>query len=125
MENSDVILSGLCTGLFLVLFLALIAAAVYLRIRANSRWLKRYHAAKARGALNDINSPKMTVRFRLLAILALIGLLGSFSSLGLFGLKLYKGLSISPQVTIVSFAVFALLGSIAGLLMQREINRRL
>ena len=78
-----------------------------------------------RGAFADLETPKNKFRFRLLAGIALIGLLGMLFSFGIFVLQIAGKLPDVYGITIAIAVVFGIMSSIAGLLMNREINRRL
>jgi hypothetical protein len=82
-------------------------------------------AAQSRGAFSDMNTPPQKRKLRSLAIVGLIGTFGTFGSLGLLFLNLAGVIVLHPGVILIPFGIFGLMLAIAGILKQREIDRRL
>ena len=113
-------LTWLC---FIALFLIMIPV-IYFGTRSRLQYARRIREAQARDAFADMNTPANKSRFRRLALLALIGALGMvFSIVMLF--QPWIRLPVPTGVIIATFVVFGILASVGGLLMQREIDRRL
>ena len=112
--------SWLCFVIPLGLFLLV----MYFGIRSRLRYYKRLSEARSRGVFEDMGEgPKR--KFRSLSIIALVGLIGIACSFGLFLLTSLRTISISFMFIIVLFGISGLMSATAGLLMQREINRKL
>ena len=118
METTTIDLSWLC----IVIPIGIIVVVAILGTRSRLWYASRIRDAQARGAFADMNLPENKVRFRRLAALALIGLLGMILSIA--SLVLQQTNTFSGVMVAVAF-VFGAIASIAGFLMQREINRRL
>ncbi len=113
-------LSWLC---FVAVILIMIPF-VYYGTRSRIQYARRIREASASGAFADMNEPKSKSRFRRLAFLALVGALGMILSLILL-VQPWIRISLSPDFFITALIVFGLISSAAGLLMRREIDRRL
>jgi len=73
-----------------------------------------------------LNTPENKSRFRLLAAIALIGLLGMIVAIAiLVFLQARKAAHYSGIPLIIVAIIFGIVASIAGFLIQREIDRRL
>ena len=117
--------SNLLGVLLCVLFPAIgitVVAAVF-GTRSRLNYAKRLLDAQARGAFKDMNTPQNTFRYRCLAFLALFGVLGMILSIA--SLILLQPSKIALYSLIIIAIFFCVLGLAAGLLMQREIDRRL
>ena len=132
MENIEFLGSVFLAGLCLLTYIAVFAAIVIVTTQAKQRSARRIMRAQARGAFDDLETPKNRFRFRLLAGIALFGVLGFTCSIGVFALHSFShylnlGTEFSKLywVTIVMALVFGSVGAVAGFLMEREINRRL
>jgi hypothetical protein len=93
--------------------------------RSRLKYANRLQEALARGAFADMNTRENRPRFRRLAVFALIGLLGMILSLAILVLQLGTKFANLYGITTGLAIVFGIIASIAGFLMQREINRRL
>ena len=125
MDTANTSSSWLGVALCLALYIAVMSVFAYFGIRSRQRYVQRIQAAQARGAFNDFRTSQVGSRFRRLAIMALVCILGSISSLVVLALSVFGVTLISPQIALVILGGFILLGIIAGLLMQREVTRRL
>jgi hypothetical protein len=121
MEPITIDLSWLC----IVIPIGVIVVAAILGTRSRLRYANRIREAQARGAFADLNTPENKARFRRLAVFALIGLLGMMLSIVLLVLLLPSKFASFYGIAIALALIFGVISSIAGFLMQREINRRL
>jgi hypothetical protein len=121
MVTKTIDLSWLC---FVVLIGVTILVAI-LGTRSRLRYARRLREAQSRGAFAELNTPKHKSRFRRLAIFALIGMLGMMLSLVILFLQLRTPFAHYYGITLGVTIFFGITGSIAGLLMQREFDRRL
>jgi hypothetical protein len=121
MDTTTIDLSWLC---FVILIGITVLVAV-LGTRSRLRYARRLREAQARGAFADLNTPENKSRFRRLAIFALIGMLGMILSLAILFLQLRSPFAHYYGITLGVAIVFGITGFIAGLLMQREFDRRL
>jgi hypothetical protein len=121
METNTIDLSWLC----LVVPIGIIPIAAILGTRSRLRYAKRIKEAQGGGAFDDMNTPKQITRFRWLALIALIGIVGAMGSLMMLILQRFGMISIPAGIIFVFLGAFGILGTIAGYLMQREINHRL
>ena len=121
MEPTTIDLSWLC----IVIPVGIIIVAAILGTRSKLWYARRIREAQARGTFADMNTPENKSRFRKLAIFAMIGLLGVFLSLVLLALQVENRITTFSGITAIVLVVFAVIGSIAGFLMQREVDRRL
>jgi ABC-type Fe3+ transport system permease subunit len=119
-------------GAFVLAFVAIFAAIAIVTTQAKQRSANRILRAQARGAFTDLETPKNRSRFRILAGTALIGVLGFTCSIGVLALQSFRyylnpGTELSNLywVPIGIGLMFGGIGAVAGLLMNREINRRL
>lgn len=78
-----------------------------------------------RGAFADLNMPENKSRFRRLAVDALIGMFGMILSIVILVLQWAGTVNTSFGVIVVVALIFGIIRSVAGLLMRREIDRRL
>ncbi|HSL45831.1 MAG TPA: hypothetical protein VK897_20525 [Anaerolineales bacterium] len=113
------------TGLFFLAYVVLFVIIAVVSTQVKQRSAKRILKAQARGALADLGTSKNKFRFRFLAGIALFGVLGMVLSITVLVMQLATRFSNLYWVTIVIALIFGGIGSVAGLLMQREINRRL
>ena len=118
-------LTWLCLPIGLIGFLGVITILITLSVRSRLRYAKRIQDAQARGAFADLNMPQHKSRFRRLAITALIGIFGMILSFAILVLPWAGKTRTFSGVMIVVALIFGIICSIAGLLMQREIDRRL
>jgi hypothetical protein len=121
----NTILSILFTLLCLSIPFGILVVAAVLGTRSKLRYAKRIQDAQARGAFADMNAPEYKSRFRLLALFALIGVLGMTLSIAILFVQLITKFTNLYGITLAVALVFGIIGAGAGLLMQREINRRL
>jgi hypothetical protein len=106
-------------------FIALMIPVIYFGITSRLKYAKQILDAQAKGAFSDLNTPKVKSRFRRLAVVALIGLSGmTLFLLGFVILQVNRMIAYSGVVITIAI-LFGISGAAAGLLMQREINRRL
>ena len=68
------------TWLCFVALMLIMIPAIYYGTRSRMRYLRRIREAQARGAFEDMNTPKTKSRIRTLAFLALIGIGGTILS---------------------------------------------
>jgi len=122
---TNTILVLLLIGICVSIPLGILLVAVVFSIRSRLRYADRIWKAQARGAFEDMGTPENRSRFRRLAIFALIGVLGMPVSLAVLVLQMATKFSSHYEVTIIVGMVFGIIAAVAGLLMQREINRRL
>ena len=121
METTTLDLSWLC----LVIPIGIIVLAAILGTRSRLRYARRIREAQARGVFADMNTPENKSRFRRLAALALMGLLGMILSIAILVLQQASRDPSFAGITIAAAILFGIIASIAGFLMQREIDRRL
>jgi len=121
MEPTTIDLSWLCV----VIPVGILIVAAIFGTRYKLRYANRIRDAQARGAFADLNKPEIKARIRLLAFLALIGFAGMFLSFVLLIVQQVSQFTTFSGITIIVAIVFGLIGSIAGFLMQREVDRRL
>jgi len=112
-------------GVFLLAYVVVFAAIAIVSTQAKLRSANRIRKAQARGAFADLETPENRSRLRWLAIVALIGLFGMLVSFGILVLQLIGRISGFYGVTIAIGVVSGIMSSTVGLLMNREINRRL
>ena len=113
------------TGLFLLAYIAVFVAIAIVSTRAKQRSARQILKAQARGAFADMETPENKSRFRRLAVVSLIGLLGMVLSVVIVVWQWLSQASNLFGIAVAVGLISAVLASIAGLLMQREINRRL
>ena len=121
----ETILGLVLTTICIAIPIGIIVIAAVLGTRAKLKYADRIRAAQARGAFDDLNSLKYRLRFRRLAVCALIGMLGMILSIIILALQLRSKFADYYGITLVVALLFGVMASTAGLLMQREINRRL
>ena len=121
METTTIDLSWLC----LVIPIGIIVLAAILGTRSRLHYARRIREAQARGAFAAMNTPENKSRFRRFAALALIGLLGMILSIAILVWQQASGSPGFAGITIAAAILFGIMASIAGFLMQREIDRRL
>ena len=114
-------LSWLCMPIYIRIILIF---AVF-GMRSRLRYAKRIKDAQSRGAFNDMSNPDQNSRFRWLALTALVGVLGAIASIGILLLRLLGIYLLPLEIVLIAFGIFGALGAIAGMLIQREIERRL
>jgi hypothetical protein len=117
----DLLLAAVC----IAVPTGIVGIAAILGTRSKLRYADRLRAAQARGAFADMNEPQNKSRFRRLAILALSGILGMILSLAILVLQLRRPIADYYGITLAVAILFVTIGFIAGLLMQREFDRRL
>jgi hypothetical protein len=88
-------------------------------------YAKRISSAQASGAFKDMNSPEVKSKFRRLALMALIGTSGVSISLAILIFQRLAWINIPFIVIVVLGGIFGLIGAVAGLLIQKEINQKL
>jgi len=120
METTTIDLSWLC----IVIPIGIIVVIAILGTRSRLRYARRIREAQARGAFEDMNTPKNKARFRRFASLALTGTLGLMISFVML-IQPWINHRLPFGVFIAAFVVFGIMGSVGGYLMQREIDRRL
>ena len=118
---TTVFFSGLCLLLLIGVFVGMAILGTRAKLRSANRMLE----AQARGAFDDLEAPENKSRFRRLAVMALMGMLGMIVSLIILVLQLTGKLAGLYGITIAAAVIFGATSSIAGLLMNREIDRRL
>ena len=121
MEITTIDLSWLC----IVIPAGIIIIAAIFGTRSRLRYVRQIREAQVRGAFDDMNMPKQKPRFRLLALTALLGVTGMMGSVAILILQSLGLIIIPVEIVFVSLGVFGVLGTMAGYLMQREIDRRL
>jgi hypothetical protein len=121
MATMTIDLSWLC----IVIPIGIIVVVAILGTRSRWRYARRIQEAQARGAFADMNTYENKSRFRRLAVMALVGLLGMILSIAILVLQQASKAPSFVGITIASAILFGIIASIAGFLMQREINRRL
>src|SRR5690349_10996507 len=93
---------------------------------ARWRYARRFWKAYTRGAFADLNKPKLKSRMYRLSVMALIGVIGMVVSVLVLVVQQTSGfLRAYSDVTLIVAAIFAVTAIIAGLLRQREFDRRL
>jgi hypothetical protein len=103
----------------------ILLAVLVTRSKINSINEFRQAQAKAKGTLAKSNTPECKSKIRLLAIIALVCILGMVLSVTILFLQIMTNFTYLYKLTISVAIVFFTVGTSAGLLMQREINRRL
>jgi hypothetical protein len=121
METTTINLSWLC----LVVPIGIMIVVAVLGTRSKLQYANRIREAQARGSFADMSTPEAKSRFRRLGALALIGVVGMVLSFVIFVFQRLSGVLAFSGVTITAAVVFGIIGATAGLLMQREIDRRL
>ena len=110
------------TWLCFVGLMLIIIPAIYYGTRSRMRYVRRIREAQARGAFTDMNTPKTKSRVRRLALLALMGIAGTLLSTTML---IQQWIRIPLGFVLAAIIVFAIIASVAGFLMRREIDRRL
>lgn len=122
METTTINLSWLC----LVIPTVLIIMIAVLSTRSRLRYAKRIHEAQIKGAFADLNLPEAKHKFRRLASLGLIGLSGMIISITILLIQLSGNILMPLKgIVIITGCVFGIIASMAGILMKREVDRRL
>jgi hypothetical protein len=116
-----VLFAGLLLFIYIAVFVAIAIVSTQAKLKSANRILK----AQSRDALADLETPKNKSRFRFLAGVALFGVLGMILSMAVLVLQIATKFSNLYWVTIAAVLTFGGIGAVAGLLMQREINRKL
>ena len=119
------LLDFLLTVLCISIPVGILVVVAILGTRSRLRYADRIRAAQARGAFADMNAPPNRSRFRRLALLALSGVVGMILSLVILVVQLRSSYASYYGITLGVAFLFGAMGSTAGLLMQREIDRRL
>ena len=115
-------ISWLC----IVIPIIVIAVIAILGTWSKLRYASRIREAQARDGLADLSTLENKSRFRRLAAIALIGLLGMIVSIAvLIWLQTRNAAYYFGIPLIVVAIIFGIVASVAGFLMQREIDRRL
>ena len=117
----DIFLTVLCVSIPI----GILVLAAVLGTRSKLKYADRIREAQARGAFADMRTPEYKSRFRLLALFALIGVLGMILSIAILFVQLTTKFANLYGITLAVALIFGTIGASAGLLMQREINRRL
>ena len=113
------------TWLCFVALIVIMLPVIYYGITSRLKYAKQIFDAQGKSAFSDFNTPKVKSRFRRLAAFALIGILGMISSFLVLVILLANGSNAYLGVVISIVVLFGVIGATAGLLMQREITRRL
>jgi hypothetical protein len=121
----EVVLDFLLTAFCISIPIGILVLAAIFGTRSRLRYADRIRTAQARGAFEDMNAPENKSRFRRLAIFALIGVLGMVLFLVILILQLGSQYADYYRITLGLALLFGAMGSIAGFLMQREVDRRL
>ena len=121
MNMLDLLLTVLCISIPV----GILVVAAILGTRSRLKYANRIREAQARGAFADMNKAENKARFRRLALFALIGLLGMVLSIAILVVQLRSKFADFYGITVAIALLFGVTASIAGFLMQREINRRL
>lgn len=121
MESTTTDLSWLC----LVAVMVIMIPVIYFGITSRLNYGKQIFDAQAKGAFADLNTPKAKSRTRRLALIALIGQIGMILFFVIFFVQRANGILVFSGVTISVAFVFGITAAIAGLLMKRDIDRRL
>ena|SRR5688572_27262166 len=119
------ILEFLLTILCISIPIGVLVVAAILGTRSRLRYADRLREALSKGAFADMNTPQHKARFRRIAVLAMVGLFGMILSMGILVVQLQTKFASFYGITVVVAVLFGVMASIAGFLMQREINRRL
>ena len=115
-------LSWLC----IVIPIILMAAVAILGTWSKLRYASRIREAQVRGRFADLKAPENKSRFRRLAAIALIGSLGMIVSITILVLLQTRNAAPYFGIPLIGVAIlFGIVASVAGFLMQREIDRRL
>jgi hypothetical protein len=118
-------MNTILTALLAVICLSFPITAAILGTRSRLQYARRIREAQARGAFADMNTPKNRSRTRRLAMFALIGILGmTLSCMALF-VQMKTRYADLYGITIGIALFFGIIGAGAGLLMQRDVDRRL
>ncbi|MBI5933035.1 MAG: hypothetical protein HY867_04960 [Chloroflexi bacterium] len=121
METITFDLSWLC----MVIPLGIIVVAAILGTRSRLRYASQIREALARGAFKELNAPEMKSRIRRLAVVALIGAIGMCLSFAFVVLQQISGVNAFFDLIVAVGLVFGIVASITGLMMRREIDKRL
>src|SRR5688572_17922766 len=124
METITIDLSWLC----IVIPIGIIVVAAVLGTRARLRYADQLREALARGEFREMGNPENKARSRRLFYSALAGLLGLLGIIGVIAvliLRLKTEVAGFYEIPIVIVLLLAVIVSILGFWMQREINRRL
>jgi hypothetical protein len=117
----DIFLTVLCVSIPIGI---LILAAI-LGTRSKLRYADRIREAQARGAFKDMNTPEYKSKTRHFALIALIGLLGMVLSIAIVIFQQVSGFTNFSGFTAIVALLFGILSSVGGILMKREVDRRL
>jgi hypothetical protein len=115
----------ICLGICLPVYVAIVAILMTLSMRSRIKYAKRIQDALARSAFDDLSSPEQSPRNLWLAFTALVGLLGVVVTFGVLILQVLGIVVLRIEVILITFGIFGSLSTMAGILMQRRINRRL
>ncbi len=115
-------LTWLCFPLLCIMPILVLA---YFRVQANRTFMTQYRAARARGAFDDLGSPETRRKLRWLSLTALLGIVLMIAGFALVVLTEYHVIAVPPVPMLISAFGSGLVGAVTGLLMQREIVRRL
>jgi hypothetical protein len=113
------------TSLCFVALILIMVPVIYYGTRSKLQYARQIFDAQAKGTFSDLNTPKVKSHIRRLAAFALIGVSGMILSFVVFVILLVNGSNAYFGVVISVAILFGVIGATAGLLMQREINRRL
>ena len=117
----DFFLTVLCVSIPI----GILVLAAILGTRSKLRYADRIREAQARGAFKDMNTAEYKSKTRLFALIALIGLLGMVLSIAIVIFQQLSGFANFSGFTAIIALLFGILSSVGGLLMKREIDRRL
>lgn len=113
------------TAICLIIPIGILVVAAILGTRSRLRYMHRIREAKNRGAFADMNTPENSARLRLLAVIILVALFGMVISIAVFIVQMATKFSNHYGIIITALLFFGVIGTIASILLQREINRRL
>lgn len=114
------------TWLCIVIPIAIIVVVAILGAWSKLQNARRIRGDQAGGVLAGLNTPEKKARFRLLAAIALIGLLGMIVSIVMVKFLQARNADHYFGIPLIAVAIiFGIIASIAGFLLQREIDRRL
>lgn len=125
MTTTTINLSWFCAPLFVAGLLAIMITAAIFQHRAALNYGKRIAAAQRRGAFADMQTPEYKSRYRWLGLIAFLGTFGAIASLGMIIIRQLGLAMIPPEIDLLAFGILGTIGATAGILMKREIDRRL
>jgi len=112
------------TAICLFVPAGILVVAAVLGTRSRLRYVRRIREAQNRGAFADLNTPENKFRLRRLVVIGLVAVLGMVLSTAVLIVQMATRFSNQYVIIVSAMLIFGVIGTIAGFLIQREINRR-